>query len=272
MQVHLQLSRKVIAHCLHSFTPSNTSPSLQPLTLQSRRRNMDKTGKRVNRIDQLDAMMIDAELGYMLFAQLVRIMDYFPHGMKVKYEDELRLLLDYLFYKMTIGSNNRTPGNLLQNLDFGLDRAHLITNKQKFWYVILSILLPYFFKKLKLDQKFKWIMKTLKVAKFINFILFLKTFEYRNLIERILQIKLYHVEQNLERNMDFTFINRVIVWNALGKAMTSFLPFLDFTKITSFFASTASITSYCNVDSSDLESICGVCQSSSLCMPYKTGV
>jgi len=30
---------------------------------QSRRRNMDKTGKRVNRIDQLDAMMIDAELG-----------------------------------------------------------------------------------------------------------------------------------------------------------------------------------------------------------------
>ena len=100
----------------------------------------------------------------------------------------------------------------------------------------------------------------------------MKEFTYRSLEERILKIRLFRVDKNLERNLDFTYINRVIVWNALGKALTSFLPFLDFTKITSFFASTASITSYCNVDSSDLDNICGICQTSSICMPYKTNV
>ena len=74
--------------------------------------------------------------------------------------------------------------------------------------------------------------------------MFLKTFEYRSLTERILKIKLFKVNKDYERYLEFTYINRVIVWNALGKALSSFLPFLDFKKIASFFASTSSITSY----------------------------
>lgn len=212
-------------------------------------------GERINRVDQYDALMIDQEVKSMVFSQLLKVFDYFPQQVKLKYEDELKLILDFLFYKLTIGSNNRTPGNFIQNLDFGLDHTHGLTVKQKIGYVLLSILVPYLYRKFKIGRKYKWIQKLMTILNFVNFIWFLKTFQYRCLVERLLQIKLFKVEKGLERNIDFTYINRVIVWNALGKSLTSFLPFLDFTKITSFFAKTASITSYAHVDTSDLEHI-----------------
>ena len=49
--------------------------------------------ERINRVDQMDALMIDSELKDMLFSQLLKIFDFFPQQLKVKYEDELRLIL-----------------------------------------------------------------------------------------------------------------------------------------------------------------------------------
>lgn len=223
----------------------------------------------VNRINQYDALMIDQECKSMLFTQLLKVFDYFPQKFKIQYEDELRLFLEFLFYKMTIGSSykrkdasgninvtsNQTPGNLLQNLEFGLDALHPLTSTQKILYVLLKILLPYLMKKFQVTKKYKIVAKAIKIIKFVNFIYFMVSFKYRNIIERILKIDLYTKNPELKRNLDFTYINRVIVWNALGKSMTSFLPFLDFSKIMSFFASTASIATYAHVDSSDLNNI-----------------
>lgn len=149
----------------------------------------------INRVDQYDALMIDTECKDMLFSQLLKIFDYFPQKFKINYEDELRLILDYLYYKFTIGSNNQTPGNLIQNLDFGLDKTHLLTPKQKIGYVFLTIVIPYIFKKFKINTKYKWVEKLVRILKFLNFIWFLKTSQYRSLVERILQIKLFKVNK-----------------------------------------------------------------------------
>ena len=48
---------------------------------------------KLNRVDQIDALMIDDELKNMLFSQLLKIFDFFPQQLKIKYEDELRLIL-----------------------------------------------------------------------------------------------------------------------------------------------------------------------------------
>ena len=70
----------------------------------------------------------------------------------------------------------------------------------------------------KLYKIFSFFTEALKVANFINFVTFLfqKKNIGRNLSERILGISLIKQDPNLERNLNFTLINRLIVWTALG--------------------------------------------------------
>jgi Pex2 / Pex12 amino terminal region len=74
-----------------------------------------------------------------------------------------------------------------------------------------------------------------KVASLANMILFFVTHSKRSVAERILGIKMERIDPNQRRYVDFTYINRLIVWNALGQALSSLLPFLDVSKIKSMF-------------------------------------
>ena len=57
----------------------------------------------INRVDQYDALMIDDECKEMLFSQLLKVFDYFPQKYKIRFENELRLILGKFFYvKITL--------------------------------------------------------------------------------------------------------------------------------------------------------------------------
>ena len=110
----------------------------------------------------------------------------------------------------------------------------------------------------------KWVENVLTLCEFANFVLFLKDFKYRSFTERILKIKLSRYQENVSRQLDFTYINRVLVWNVLGNALTSFLPFLNISQISSFFNSTNSLSGYANVDSSEIDNLCTICQTTQI--------
>jgi len=55
-----------------------------------------------------------------------------------------------------------------------------------------------------------------KVTSLINMIMFFVSHAKRNVAERILGINMERIDPNQRRYVDFTYINRLIVWNALG--------------------------------------------------------
>lgn len=70
----------------------------------------------------------------------------FPPYFVNNFQAEIQLLLDYLFFRFTILTEKiQTPGNTLQNLNFVFNTKSV--QKQKFWYMILSVFVPYLMSK-----------------------------------------------------------------------------------------------------------------------------
>jgi hypothetical protein len=70
-------------------------------------------------------------------------MNAFPSNIVNKYSSELKLFLDYLYFRFTISKSVTTPGNLLQNLDFKFTHS-----SQKLNLLIFTVFLPYISDKL----------------------------------------------------------------------------------------------------------------------------
>ena len=100
-----------------------------------------------------------------------------------------------------------------------------------------------------------------KLASLVNMVLFFVTHSKRSLAERILSIDLERIDVNQRRSIDFTYINRLIVWNAIGQAMSQLLPFLDIGKIKGMFNMTSKLTQFITLDEKDINSDnwCGIC-------------
>lgn len=160
----------------------------------------------------------------------------FPQWLVSRFTAELQLFLDFLFFRFTISTDVITPGNSLQNLNYTF-RSH----RQKALLMVFTVFLPYVITKLndkissdnwndarqssvtwkaKMKYLFARIIGLLnnlfKVTSLINMIMFFVSHAKRNVAERILGIKMERIDPNQRRYVDFTYINRLIVWNALG--------------------------------------------------------
>jgi hypothetical protein len=110
-----------------------------------------------------------------------------------------------------------------------------------------------------------------KLASLVNLVLFFVTHAMRSLPERLLGITLERIDPNQRRYVDFTYINRLIVWTALGHSLSSLLPFLDISSIKSMFTMSSTVTEFITLDEKDIngDSWCGICGATQVCMPYK---
>ena len=59
-----------------------------------------------------------------------------------------------------------------------------------------------------------------KVFNLLNLVLFFLTHKFRSVGERILGITLDRIDPNQKRHIDFSYINRIIVWNAIGQSLS----------------------------------------------------
>ncbi len=225
-----------------------------------------------------------------------QLVNCFPQSFVSRYTAELQLLLDYLFFRFTISTDDViTPGNTLQNLNFKFNNIY--SQKQKALYMVFTVFLPYVVQKLNdiisrnnwsdprkrrsnaFSEKVKYfIAKVLsmlnnlfKLASLVNLVLFFVTHSMRSLPERLLGIKLRRIDENQRRYIDFTYINRLIVWNALGHSLSSLLPFVDISSIKSMFTMSSKLTEFITLDEKDIngDNWCGICGATQVCMPYK---
>lgn len=209
------------------------------------------------------------------------------------------MLLDYLFFRFTVSTDSViTPGNQLQNLNYQFSSDAKFMQKQKALLMVLTVFLPYGAAKLNdiissgnwtdprvlrngtFTQKLKYVLAKLvqcvsnmfKVASLVNLIMFFLTHSKRSLAERLLGISLKRIDPNQRRYVDFTYINRIIVWNALGQAMSGLLPFLDVSKIKGMFQMSSKLTQFITLDEKEIgsDSWCGICGTTQICMPYRS--
>lgn len=110
-----------------------------------------------------------------------------------------------------------------------------------------------------------------KILNLVNLVLFFVTHKFRSLCERMLGITMERIDPNQRRHIDFSYINRIIVWNAIGQSLSQLLPFLDISKLRGMFNVSNKLTSYISLDDKDINSDlwCGICGTTQICMPFR---
>ena len=115
----------------------------------------------------------------------------------------------------------------------------------------------------------------------LSLVIFYYSGKGRSLIERILGIDIRLNNQKLERGLDFTFINRLIVWQAVSKSIVSIvlqvMPIFQEARLASFlpmFESITKLTMYQSLADQDFGSKtpvtgCPECNTSKIVMPFK---
>ena len=198
------------------------------------------------RVNQIDALYLDNELTLSLRSQFVRIFKYLPMDFVMRYEIEIDYFIQSAIYYFSIYKDRRLNGDKLQNIQFGKK----LTIKQKAFYFLFTIVMPYLFKKWmrymddhgfqendENDIKHKIYALCIKLSIFlriislIHLILFLFDGKYRSVISRILRIKMKYINPSLPRLVSFDFMNQQIVWNEISNFLLFVLPLINFHKI-----------------------------------------
>ncbi|CAD6900970.1 unnamed protein product [Tilletia controversa] len=211
---------------------------------------------RVQRVNQLDAELLDEELVGLLLEPLKTALANIKATLPSDLEPELFLLLRLVLYKLSIWDNGATYGAMIQNLKYRNEWAHRgglqstsrdisLSSLQLTLYPFLTIILPWAhtraersmisrsFSDMPLNdpRRIIWAgldraQKFWSVAALINFAAFLGDGKYRTLVDRILGMRLTYARRAMNRNVSFEFLNRQLVWHAFTEFLLFLLPLI----------------------------------------------
>ncbi|KAI9141535.1 Pex12 amino terminal region-domain-containing protein [Paraphysoderma sedebokerense] len=212
---------------------------------------------RIIRVSQLDAELLDSELLVLLKDQLHDMLSLFSPSIKQSFDPEFTLLLQVILYSLSIFPNNTSYGLSLQNLKYRDERAHghpfeyadidvPPSTGQKVLWGVFNVGGEWAWKRLN-DGMVKWgwseldetdyrykiwkhsqkIEKYFKLFSLLNFFVFLYNGKYRSLTDRILRMRLVYLQRNMNRQVNFAFLNRQLVWNAFTEFLLFLLPLLS---------------------------------------------
>lgn len=243
----------------------------------------------ISRVNQVDAARLDVEMSAMLKEQLVKVFSLMKPGLLFHYEAELDAFLEFLIWRFSIWVDKPTPGNVLMNLRYRDERATETRGKvrtglegpgltvaQKIWYCIATVGGQFIWARLQSFSAFRrwgdseqasyprraWIIiqrveGLYKAASFSNFLIFLYTGRYRNIIERALRARLVYESPNMSRAVSFEYMNRQLVWNEFSEMLLLLLPLLNSSSIRNFLRPFSKDKS--SISSRD-ETVCPICQ------------
>jgi len=158
-------------------------------------------------------------------------------------------VVNFFYYRYTIARDISLPGHEIQNIKFASRNEKRefgpLTKKQKILFLLLDIIGGYVADKMRAHfentqdhelskpmviakKTFQWLDKIYKLLSLINFVLFIRTFKYHTLVERILKIEYDHIRQGVRRTLDFEYMNRTIIWNVLSDFMAFALPYMQY--------------------------------------------
>mmetsp|Transcript_114 Transcript_114/g.202 ORF Transcript_114/g.202 Transcript_114/m.202 type:complete len:427 (+) Transcript_114:10-1290(+) len=214
---------------------------------------------KVMRVNQLDAQTLDDDLHQLLWVGLERIARHGGQGLLLQWRAEAKALLKFTIFWNTIWAQKSTPGMELQNLILiglgkrrprfvpGAPRLRLLTYRQRVLYGVLTIFAPWLLTRSKdyMSDR-QWIgfqrgsirrviyelVNALELAwdaaSIVHILVFLAGGTYRNLVERLLRIRVGYVNPRAHRALSFEFMNQYLVWRTVARFLLFAIPLVDF--------------------------------------------
>ncbi|PWN22836.1 hypothetical protein BCV69DRAFT_245708 [Microstroma glucosiphilum] len=237
---------------------SQASSSSQPRISQIRRRlpHFPSAPLRIQRVSQLDAELLDAELTTMLLEPVKASMAQIRSTLPDSLEPELLALLKVVLFKYSIWDRGASYGAMLQNLRYRNEWAHRgglqstflsapLSKVQLLLYPLLTIGIPYAHERFHRHmsgtnfsdlppsdpRRMVWsisdkLEKAYEALALANFVAFLSDGKYRTVTDRVLGMRLTYAQRTLNRNVSFEYLNRQLVWHAFTEFLLFLLPII----------------------------------------------
>lgn len=206
--------------------------------------------RNVYRVSQLDATLLDTQLLKLLNGQMERLLKSLPKGAQTALKPELQGLLELLVLAWSLSKNGGSPGMAMQGLRLTRRDGGKLDFERRMWLLCLVVGAKYAFQRLKRfcqrlrgRPRFKAALRrglstaegAFRALSLLNFLLFLVRGEYPTLPLRLLGAKLRytsgdagHVANGTRgRSINFSFLNRTVVWAVLSEVALLVLPMVD---------------------------------------------
>jgi peroxin-2 len=99
--------------------------------------------------------------------------------------------------------------------------------------------------------------KYLKIIVLINFLIFLYNGKYRNIIDRVVSMRLVYSRPLMTRNVSFDYMNKELIWNGFAEIILFIFPLINVDKIWNFWKKI--LPTKKNQETSQPDSIIGEC-------------
>jgi len=215
----------------------------------------------VLRVNQLDAKRLDAEMSVLLKQDFADVFAFWRPGLLEHVQPELDALLQLVLWRYTLWVDLPTPGSKLQNLVHAQATSRGITPRpllrtQKITFLLLTVVLPWLGVRLRrlmqltADERMgsgysraqslaSWCQRHLEprlvaahaALAALNFVFFLRNGVFPTLSDRVLGIRLVHVNPTARRQVAFAYMNRVMLWNGLSEFLMTIVPVINIAQI-----------------------------------------
>mmetsp|Transcript_140398 Transcript_140398/g.436545 ORF Transcript_140398/g.436545 Transcript_140398/m.436545 type:complete len:315 (+) Transcript_140398:59-1003(+) len=216
------------------------------------------------RVNQLDAQQLDAEISSLLRQQLA---DAFLWQTSVldRLQPELDAILQAVLWRYSIWIGEPTPGGHLQNVRYARADGGAVSPKpmhrwQKFAFLAVNVILPWLAVRGRgLAQALeddsgdvaagsargvlrrwagalaRWCLRSAEprvgalhaVCAAANFLIFLRHGTFTNLSDRLLNVRMVHVDPHARRQVMFEYMNRVMIWNGVSEFLLTVMPLVN---------------------------------------------
>jgi len=208
-----------------------------------------------SRVAQLDAFMLDRELSKIIAVRVTDALDKLSPGLGSEYSLEIEASVDAAILSSTILKNRPTPGMRLNNLMFGSAasrRVEKVSFYVKLAYIVCTVMGTWIWSRLKeCSEKEQWSCERIgwkrKAARLIrvvdrglslvialNMIAFLQYGNYRDVLERLLRMRLVPIRERAQNPVQFSNQNLQLMSSTLSEMMFFVIPLVNWTRIRVF--------------------------------------
>eukprot|EP01116_Phalansterium_solitarium_P018863 TRINITY_DN5125_c0_g2_i1.p1 TRINITY_DN5125_c0_g2~~TRINITY_DN5125_c0_g2_i1.p1 ORF type:complete len:332 (+),score=85.64 TRINITY_DN5125_c0_g2_i1:112-1107(+) len=235
----------------------------------------------VLRVNQLDAIRLDSEIGDLLGSQFMKIFAFFKTDFVEKFKPELTLCLDLLIYRFSIYASGTTFGNRLQNLRFSRGETGSISKTQTVFYGLFTVGFKWMWTRLnawvsarddwgdlrnsRMWATLSFLESAYKTASILNFFVFLVDGRFVSVVNRLLSMRLVYNTTSARRNVSFEWMNRQLVWHGFTEFMIFVMPLINLDKLKNFVRRRLYTPA---ADSALPATMCPVCQSDPAQTPH----
>ncbi|CAJ1374178.1 unnamed protein product [Effrenium voratum] len=236
----------------------------------------------VLRVNQLDARQLDGEITSILRQQLQEAsLAEWPE----RFAPELDALLQVALWRYTVWIDEPTPGARLQNLRYGAvawrGKVEALTKLQKFGFLLLWVLLPWLGRRGQelLERQGSplatWLLhraapKVVALHSLLvagNFLAFLRWGSFSELRDRLLGIRLVHIDPTARRQVAFEYMNRVMIWNGLSEFLMTVLPLVNLSRLRQNITRRLRLP---QAQRPEMPQSCGFCGASPMTLPLRS--